>query len=359
MKKFVDSLLFVFVVSVSVTNIQAAMSSSSSSSQPVMNGLTQIEEQAILKTCLLPVNARAKLDDFFNDTSVFMLFRVIPRKLMLQPHWIPRMTQSARQALTSWQNETELSRLNTLRIVQKHINVQFLKGTNPRDTTYVIASEQLWPGHVLKIPTYSWPSYPQICSLIGSGSFEEIKNAMTPYQNVSRVFYAEKLRKFIKDEELKHIYVPKNYLYPYPSAKTIPSGIAIDGVIYPHINDTNYVVVSESVNINPSDVQFTMSTFRQMLDKNLAVKSEYEPLVLELVQVIEWGGLWELQGKIVLKKDSSGNLFACLFDIEKPGLGGSEDPTFFHKNSTEVMNNANNGFDQLVHDFFGLELQNH
>ncbi len=320
-------------------------------------GLTEDEEATILKQCIIPQDLQKKLDIFFKDKDVADIFFNIPRQIALQSHWLSGMKKNTQVGYQQYVQKMQLGvqlRSQKMALIKQRYGLTFLSG----HTTYIFKSD-LWKGYVIKIPAKNYPSYPKICEYVSqANSWETIEGCVSPYQGVSRVFYAQKIRKFITENKFKHIIVPQKFLYPLPYVSF--DGVAVNNAVYPRVCDANYIVVEQDLGNLNALKPLSYSMFKKMTSFTGKMKSECEELIDELTQVITHAGLWcmyengqqDLNVVIGLNPllffgQKSGVLLAYLFDLEKPGLGGSEDPSFFHKNQNEIAANASNGIEQL------------
>jgi len=290
----------------------------------------EVRQYCILRNGLMKRN----LDLFFSDLYAQAL-AALPRELRLQPHWGPRMKPAVQRGLALYQKQIAIIRAMrgcALIEAQKHFNFKILSSRH----AYILHSKELWPGYLLKMPAINYPSYPAICGnqvipskILTAETWRDIETCVSPRQCVSRAYAAHEMRKFIEENHLKHVCAPKKYLYKLPWA------------ISDEINDNNYVVVSKEIeHIFPSQEILQSPNFQS------------SELCDEIMRVIEHCGVWSVNGTLTPNIQffigEDGQLHAAFIDLEKPGLGGSEDPSFFHQNAEEVANNAACGMKEFI-----------
>ncbi len=274
--------------------------------------LSKAEASQILAECQMPFEMAPRLDAFFSDPIVREVF-IDRQQPMFAQHYQPILQQ----------------------IVQK-----YRIGLNVNSKLFLI--QNLIPGFLLKIQHMKLPSLPGIYDYFKTPIAADFRAAVTPYQNISRVFYNQKIKRCVQENHLNHVRIIEKYLYHIPGK---PAALC----------DDNYVVVVEDIsrllatNRNRQFADFMESS--GLRDKSaadiLAVKSVYDELLTELVQVITYAGLWDLGETNVVLIDENGILKWAFIDTEKPGFGGSEDRSFFQKNYEEFRKNAECGVNEL------------
>lgn len=318
-------------------------------------GLSIQEQREILKTCLVPQELKQKLDNFSRRSDVSE-YLAIPKRFMF-PWGYNRLTpQSLQQARTYMQmmQATEKYRLQCLTKLCSNYGLNCHEGLGAGATSTIISSPN-WNGYLLKILNVSYPMFSEIYDSYfpekkqpgAVQSFQTIIATKTRYQGISRVLMARKIANFVTQEGLNLIKVPQKFLYPLPTAP-VNLELTIGGVSYPEICDDNYIVIAQEIPNLPQDVNLNQALVTSMVNKgayNYAdfIKPEYADLIEQLIQVITYAGVWNVNPDNVFVVAGQ---FA-LIDLEKGGLGGFEDKFFFHKDQAEVNRNSSAGFDGL------------
>ena len=147
-----------------------------------------------------------------------------------------------------------------------------------------------------------------------------MKKWLLRYQNVGRVFYNEKIRQLVEEEGLDRIFTFKKYLYHIPGQPEV-------------LNDENYIVIAEHIPDLP-DPEENLQRFKAL--------SHDQSFIDQVMQVINQCGLWSINEHNTFVTDDG----QCVFiDTEQPGMGGSNDEDFFHKNPQQIINNAQSGLE--------------
>ena len=291
--------------------------------------LSKEEQQEILATSSAPQEIKERLDAFFADTQVQDVF--VNRKRPYNLGWFAQKLTNRAQRIYA----TDAQKLQLIfqqyyspkihQICQK-FGIKRFNGS----TTKLFIIYDLIPGFIVKIPSGTFPSLPKVYDYFPGYT----ESCTTPYQNISRVFYNEKLKKLIASEQLTHIKELKKYLYHIPGGSE-------------DLCDDNYIVISEEVKPLIQNPQGKMQFFKQVLSAN-GIVEEHEELITEFIQAITGAGLWDINAsniEIVLDKDEI--LKIVFIDTEKPGFGGSEDRHFFQHNHGEFVANSRAGMDGL------------
>jgi hypothetical protein len=231
--------------------------------------------------------------------------------------------------------------------------------------SYIWASDEKWPGYVIKFPKVWYPSYGKACEMLDAYSkdssnaqkWEKFIKGTSPFQAVSRVFYANKIRRIIEDNNLKHVRVLRKFLVPVPGADMSHGGVDVNGKIFPPVRDENYIVLAEKVAFPGNAQIITQQVLKQMLTADGRANPALAPLWADISAVMRHAGIWSVAGACGLNiiivpegknDDGSINYVAWFIDLEKPGLGGCEDQSFFQRNPDEVTRNAECGIKELM-----------
>ncbi len=136
-------------------------------------------------------------------------------------------------------------------------------------------------------------------------------------QNISRIFYNEKIKEIIEKEGLTHIMVVQKFLYHIPGRPD-------------ELCDANYLVVVKEIPFLSSPTtnatQFKKLTFRvdeEIMERSAGdyVKPEYENLLIEIIQVVTYTGLFDLhEQNIFLITQEDGSYKFLIIDTEQPPL---------------------------------------
>lgn len=316
------------------------------------------EQQDVLSTCLVSPALKQVLDGFFAQKDIREYMAISKRFIF--PWGNNRLTKASLDQKGAYVKnvlEREAHRVSLLAALVSKYHLKCYQGLQVGDTSTIISLN----GFVLKIPNASFPMYPQIYGAYKLGTqgrpgldqnFEKIILTKTRYQNVSRVFMAIKIYNFIESEHLQLIHVPHSYLYPLSTAPS-DQNLVINGDHYPEVIDDNYIVVEEEIPNLTSEAEnkgFVISMINKGVeDYANFVKPEYSELLTQLVQVITYAGLWDVSSGNVfaVRNPGTGALSFVLTDLEKPGLGGSDEVNFFHKNKQEIVKNSIAGLDGL------------
>lgn len=301
--------------------------------------LNEAEIQQILSNCRIPDAMASTLDAFFRDSVVREIF--IDRQQPFILGWFAtKLSPANRQFYARGMAEVQAMFRDIYQPMLQEIVRRYGIIINGTDKLFLI--QNLIPGFLLKIQHAKLPSLPGIYDHFKTQITANFREAVTPYQNISRVFYNQKIKMCVQENNLHHVRIIKKYLYHIPGKPA-------------ELCDDNYIVIVEdlskllSTNKNRLFADFMESIGRR--DKLgtdiLAVNPVYEELLTELVQVITYAGLWDLNEHNVYLIEEDGILKWAFIDTEKPGFGGSEDESFFHKNYTEFVKNAECGIDGL------------
>ncbi|MFH1253927.1 MAG: hypothetical protein V1646_00680 [bacterium] len=301
--------------------------------------LTEAETRQILSECKIPNAMAPQLDKFFSDQLVRDIF--IDRQQPFMLGWFAsKLSPENKQFYATGMNSIQTMFREYYQPKLQQIVHKYGIGINGNSKLFLI--QNLIPGFLLKIQHSKLPSLPGIYDYFKTPIAANFREAVTPYQNISRVFYNQKIKRFVKENGLNHVRLIEKYLYHIPGK---PEALC----------DDNYIVVVEDVSkflaTNKNRLFSDFMESSRLKDNSgtdiLAVRSVYEELLTELVQVITYVGLWDLNEHNVYLIEEDGILKWAFIDTEKPGFGGSEDKSFFQKNHDEFMRNASTGIDGL------------
>lgn len=321
--------------------------------------LTKENEQKYLKELLLPQNHQIQkgLNVFFNDPDVQALFIKLKKGARFNP-WTgmgkklaqhPYIQKKRLEAKNDWQEKKDL----WLKIQNKY-DVKDINGNNNLDAlkgSIVLFSEKQFPGYVVKIDPFYW---------FDNIDYEKTNTVPqhSVYQGISSAFYAYELSNFVSEKNLTFIYPLKEYLFHLPGQ---PETLSVD----------NYVVVSEYVDKLPTEKEsstFFTSMGGQRFKTDEDAKNDksygYEPygiknekdieLIAELLYVIEWLGIWDVNPSAVFYIKKNESLKIVFINLQKPGLGGGEDINFFYKSDEwRYRNGTHCGVYGLIQELLG------
>ena len=145
------------------------------------------------------------------------------------------------------------------------------------------------------------------------------------FQNVSRVFYNEKIRDFIQREGLDRIATVRMWLYNIPGRSPFS------------VNDDSYAVIAEHFKYL---VGFTEGITWEEFTARLKKKDEEAHTILaQMTRVIIEAAIWSANERDIIFINERGVLKALFLDTEQPPLGAAEDKNFFFKSDEQVRGN--------------------
>lgn len=339
MKKFnVSKLSLAFILGLGLASLNA--------------NLTPEEQRSILEKCEITETDHPEkkilLDSFFEDKTVKEVF--IDRKKPLNLAWMyqniqpPEIAARCCQSFQRAFHEIGSVYGNRIEKIKKDLDVSILPGN-----TFIIRN--VLTGFVVKVPMFNVP-------LLEAGQDDSGKNkddikvcydsdklldpyfneTVSKYQLVSRVFYNEKINKFVNKNNFKHVRCLEEYLYNLPGKGR-------------EVCDENYVVVQEAVqksNFRFEDI-FNKVCFPQVLSENeVGLDWQFIALLKELCAVIKQAALWDITPANVFLIKENGVLKVVFVGAVRPAWSGSEERWFFHKDNPEIVGNIDDGFKALA-----------
>ena len=166
------------------------------------------------------------------------------------------------------------------------------------------------PNYVLHCSVYEWDSL---------------------YQNISRVFYNEKIRDFVAAQGLEHIATVKMWFYNIPGRTPF------------NLTDLSYTVVAENLH---TKFQPGIS-WKEFVQRLNADNDEAHTILEELIRTLTYVALADIGETNIQLVHDRGVLKVLFIDTEQPGIGGAEDETFFQKSSFRVQHNATAAINNL------------
>jgi len=276
--------------------------------------LTPQEEQEIIQEASVPQELQDALDPWFSDDSVIRS-TFIEEKIKLFPNEMANLI--SRKGLDRKTAE-ELNNHVTL-YWQKINSVCEDYSLNLKIGTSFVLTLPTLPNYVVRINRIKWP---------------------LNIQNISRVFYAKEINRYVEEKGFSKIIPLKAFLYHIPGRPTA-------------LNDSNYLVIQENVFSKLNNPQITslppkeinMRILRELKDHSTI---ENEDLRTQIVHVTGACGLWDFDnGENMILVPQVGGLKAVFVDTEIPGFGGGSETHFFHKGQGEVDSNTRCGFRAL------------
>ena len=222
----------------------------------------------------------------------------------------------------------------------------------------VVFSFEEYPKYVVKC--LAWNYYPLGC-YDAAGGYScmvpgcNISGVSFPFQLVSRVLYAEEIKRFVCDNQITNVHAPEKWLYLFPSTKHEP------------LNDKNLFIVVQKINFDHEQqkklVKKHLKFSPEAVTKEMLLKKSADihdhSLLANIVRVILAVGVWDFtfgaENFVLLKphKDCD-EIEAFFIDTDRPAFGGGNPFNFFHKKehekeeSEEIAFNARVGLDGLV-----------
>lgn len=231
-------------------------------------------------------------------------------------------------------------------------NAHILPNTAHAEPGTIVFSFDKHPGYVVKC--LAWNYYPLGC-YDAQGNYSCLVPGCTISQHpfslqlVSRILYAQEIKRCTKKHKIKNVRVPQKFLYLRPGTHKEP------------LRDENVFVVAEKINFNGNEQQElikqhllmpTTKITKEMLQQKAAHKNDHS-LLANMARIILDVGLYDFSPQtqnFVMCKDPKNPAEAHVIftDVERPPFGGSNPLYFFHTNKEEVATNARVGLEGLV-----------
>lgn len=326
------------------------------------HGLTQEEQFVMIEMCSFPQNNERQkqfaqyLTNFLQEENVKTLFFKSKKPRALDYIMARNLEWLGVKDHVVEENKICKAKLALLyKTILPNIMSNWGVIFNTTDTFYFTE----FPEYVIKINMVRWPEeVPQFnpkhepIELEEKTTWNNAKNAWSldnwkdqHYQNISRVFYNEKIRNALDGLDLKHIKDSlTEYLFHIPDHET-------------KLCDNNYIVIADRIE-NLLTPQNNKRAFNELVYETDPEEWETNPkqghwyassdknadFLEEIVKIIQVAGLWDI---------NENNVFFTVMDdivflnTQKPGFGGCNPNNFFHKDEIEVTRNGQCGFDGL------------
>ncbi len=312
-------------------------------------------------------NIKNFLYHFLQDEDVKALFFKLPRNIALLGHWIrkPELKQQCLEYRQRLQGLMQLERTLITKITEKY-NIAILSIGSCyafvfKDLKFSDSNRNV----LIKVQRVLYPLLPDIRKVIDTtDKFGDVVASASNFQLLSRLLYFQKVQNVIAELELKHIRVPRKFLFPRPFT-TIDSlateeladikalfdeKLEIEEYLHDVI-DNNYIIVEEYIH-NPRNAQQTWQSFATLNASNSAVGQE---IFSEMEILIPACGLWSLYNEAF---DQNGfhapNVFlvendtaVAFIDLEKPGFGDPDERDVADFNEARLFHPRGNWLDQL------------
>ncbi len=264
---------------------------------------------------MVPKDLKSRLDKFFLLQEVSdSLTKPIPKYLSEEKDWRSFYIEQEKKAS----------------LLFKKYKILNLAENQEIKNTYVLASEKLWPNFVIKIPRPR-----RINETLETIKFRSL------YQNISRIFYNNEIKKLTNINLVKHIYQLKKFLYHIPGR---PKKLC----------DNNYFVVSEKINSLPTTEE-NKKKFQDMIDKEKnSIKREYAPFINDIITAIVNIGLGDIAPQNIFFSNSHQSRCIFFVDTEQCAKCNKYDTIFFNKNDSEINLNKHYGLFNFFVRFFNI-----